>query len=577
MDTIRTLENDKLELEENLKELQASNHASFTKTGKTFSTDIRMFVYESIVNQVPTKNVPKLLDKFAQRADIQLECIPHRSTVELMVRELGVLSDLQASEVLMDSENSTLGFDATTQGGVHINEIHVTTKSDCQVIAVDELDGGTAEDYALHVVDSIDRLADVYSDFHKADYQETRQKLIGNITNTLTDRVVVNHAAITHISGIWGKSFNELNCHLHPLGTIASTARKSLKPFEVSKGSLYGSDSLAGNIMLQMNKLRYKDGKGDPKGFVNFLHEQGLPRGILPRYRGNRLHIVFHICGCASCGGLQAAMLKDFVNPVAKVELQVLGLVGKILSGPWMTKFYTSPEKQVDHVDGIPIVKNVIDTIKENAENPMSLLTNSTDFFGNELNSCDSTLKCLQERPADENLFCQMMQAVLEEIAVVLERQYSRYFSLELTEQLRKETESARSHNIDAEEIMGMFSAAQKRSPNSTICHLSSKLRAQKNKVMDYLDRLDSDTLTLQSVLKTAVSRGRKQRQHNRKRCFELRKEMARRQTLKREKKETRDRKKVETKLRSGCNNKERPPRHFRRESSRSRHLPHLV
>ena len=36
--------------------------------------------------------------------------------------------------------------------------------------------------------------------------------------------------------------------------------------------------------MVQINKMQYKDGKGDP-------------RGRLPRYRGNRLHILFYICG----------------------------------------------------------------------------------------------------------------------------------------------------------------------------------------------------------------------------------------------------------------------------------------
>ena len=43
---------------------------------------------------------------------------------------------------------------------------------------------------------------------------------------------------------------------------------------------------------------------------------------------------------------------------------------------------------------------------------------------------------------------------------------------------------------MDAEEIIGMFGAAKKRAPNSTVCYLSAKLRAQKNKVVDHLDSL---------------------------------------------------------------------------------------
>ncbi len=42
-------------------------------------------------------------------------------------------------------------------------------------------------------------------------------------------------------------------------------------------------------------------------------------------------------------------------------------------------------------------------------------------------------------------------------------------------EKLKQETTSARSHNMDAEELMGMFSALKKKAPNATICYLSCK------------------------------------------------------------------------------------------------------
>ena len=37
----------------------------------------------------------------------------------------------------MSSDNLTLGFDATTQEGVHINNLKVTIKDNCCVISVD--------------------------------------------------------------------------------------------------------------------------------------------------------------------------------------------------------------------------------------------------------------------------------------------------------------------------------------------------------------------------------------------------------------------------------------------------------
>lgn len=123
-------------------------------------------------------------------------------------------------------------------------------------------------------------------------------------------------------------AINELNCHLHPLESIASAVRSALKTHEEARGKVYEKDCVAaGNIVLQMNKMRSKCGKGDPRGFVSSLDSKNIQRGVLPRYRGNRLHVLFHISGklveyCdeftellnigTSWGGLRSAILHDF-------------------------------------------------------------------------------------------------------------------------------------------------------------------------------------------------------------------------------------------------------------------------
>ena len=78
-----------------------------------------------------------------------------------MTRELGSISDLQAAEAIMANKNTTLGFDATTQEGQHVNSSHVTPENSCYAVAVDELLGGTAQDYSAHICDSIENLASV--------------------------------------------------------------------------------------------------------------------------------------------------------------------------------------------------------------------------------------------------------------------------------------------------------------------------------------------------------------------------------------------------------------------------------
>ena len=111
------------------------------KPGKAYDSDMRRIVYDGIVNQVPTTNIPVIISRFATHFYIQVDSIPHRSTVKMMAREIGVIADLQAAEALNNNNHLTIGFDATTQEGVHLNSIHVTTESHCYVLAIDELPG----------------------------------------------------------------------------------------------------------------------------------------------------------------------------------------------------------------------------------------------------------------------------------------------------------------------------------------------------------------------------------------------------------------------------------------------------
>ena len=315
----------------------------------------------------------------------------------------------------------------------------MTTTSSCYVIAVDELPGGTAADYSQHICESVDHLASVHSAYTESDLQSCRKTMIGNISNCMTDRVAANHAAIQLVNEAWDKTLTELNCHLHPLDTIANSARSALHQLETSKGRVFGTDCFAGNIVLQMNKMHYKDGKGDPRGFKEFLDSEELSRGLIPRYRGNRLHVLFHICGkyhqhyqaflkflqtgTVACGGLREALAHDFQTEVARAEMHVLGLFGKLLTGPWMTTFYTSADLQVSHVEGIQVVKSVLTALKLQLHNPAAVLSSSCNFLGGKLDAeNDSTLRELLQPPDNMEQFSEMVKPVLMSCVTVLER-----------------------------------------------------------------------------------------------------------------------------------------------------------
>ena len=52
----------------------------------------------------------------------------------------------------------------------------------------------------IHITKFVDNLANLYSDFYKKQYTDVQSTIIGNITNTMSDRMAVNHATITKLN-----------------------------------------------------------------------------------------------------------------------------------------------------------------------------------------------------------------------------------------------------------------------------------------------------------------------------------------------------------------------------------------
>ena len=81
---------------------------------------------------------------------------------------------------------------------------------------------------------------------------------------------------------------------------------------------------------------------------------------------------------------------------------------------------------------------------------------------------------------------------MLEASLCVLQRQYRPYMEINLGE-VEKVTGSTRVHNMDAKEMVGLFSAAQDRAPNATMLYLSSKIKTTRNKTVDWIQDQPED------------------------------------------------------------------------------------
>ena len=110
---------------------------------------------------------------------------------------------------------------------------------------------------------------------------------------------------------------------------------------------LFGQGCVDQKVILARNKMRFKDGKGDPHGFRVFLLDQNLSQSLIIRYRGNRLHVLLKLAAvyivhreaistylttrCLNNSALKSALIADFNQAETRTELHVLAVLEKHL------------------------------------------------------------------------------------------------------------------------------------------------------------------------------------------------------------------------------------------------------
>ena len=169
---------------------------------------------------------------------------------------------------MLQSSNLCLSWDATSLDGDHINEIHVSANDKHMVLDVRHIPGGRASDYVTHIMNSFAGAADSYVALYPDRWTKTDLlvHLYRKISATLSDRAPVNHrarldledAVNTQLEAVQ-MSLIELNCNVHPLDTVATASRQTLKVVEEAAGIPKGfisRESVAVNVVMAVSKVR---------------------------------------------------------------------------------------------------------------------------------------------------------------------------------------------------------------------------------------------------------------------------------------------------------------------------------
>ena len=156
----------------------------------------------------------------------------------------------------------------------------------------------------------------------------------------------MNHCVVQILQSSLEIKLLELKCNVHPLDGIAKRCTNLLKVYNKEysiTSDTFGNGCCAVNFMYAMTKMRFKQGKGDPGGFKQFLRQENIKPGD---HCVNRFHIVFHLAGvlyylsdkllnyldtsCRNITSLRSALQKDLRNDKLLLQLQALGHYWKI-------------------------------------------------------------------------------------------------------------------------------------------------------------------------------------------------------------------------------------------------------
>ena len=104
---------------------------------------------------------------------------------------------------------------------------------------------------------------------------------------------------------------------------------------------------------------------------------------------------------CNNTTTIQTSLLKDLRNMNILLQLCALGIIGKMVTGPWMHEIYTNAG--ISNLDSVNYSLENMNALKES---PLMMLQAKTDTFGVSLDvDSDAVLNELQNSATTEQIF----------------------------------------------------------------------------------------------------------------------------------------------------------------------------
>ena len=218
-------------------------------------------------------------------------------------------------------------------------------------------------------------------------------------------------------------------------------------------------------------------------------------------------HIFFSSDKCTAAA-IRADIRKNLAIPHVLDELRCLAIIGKAITGPWMTAFYT---KSVQNLEMRPAIQESVQRLEGWHSHPEQLADLTEDVLGRPI-PVDPTLNLTLSEGSHETVLKPLVGAIIS----VFKRQFKRFLEGDLVDPTPEDIEKAQhacSHNMAAERILGLTDSMCRKAPNATGDFLSGKLRYRLNGTAEWLDSHQDQELLFNFVVKESYKAEAQSRQ----------------------------------------------------------------
>ena len=192
---------------------------------------------------------------------------------------------------------------------------------------------------------------------------------------------------------------------------------------------------------------------------------------------------------CNNKTSLRTALQKDIRNNRFVLQLRALGLIGKLVTGPWMHQLYTN--QAITNLVSITYIKTCLQNLNTLKESPLLALQAKTDTFGVPLYpDSDAVLKELQTADIEKKELHCILFLLIGGIIDVIEKQLCDYFEgnlARLTPSIAGQTLSAPVHSMFAEHTLGLADYLFRRATSMKVGFLDNKVKRKIDKILLWL------------------------------------------------------------------------------------------